>query len=128
MFTPRWIVYFERLLKESQSKNRKRVEVVFTINIKEKVDLLIKNGLNFRYMRKLVLYFQKIDFKVICYRCCKIRHEKSEVYGNRFFMCKICGRDYHTNNYIYNILIYKARKGKRCLHDLVKYDNYISIS
>ena len=57
MLTSRWIIYFERLLKESQSKNRKRVKIVLTIGIKEKVDRLIKNGLNFRYIRKSVLYF-----------------------------------------------------------------------
>ena len=57
MFTPRWIVYSERLFEESQSKNRKGVEVVFTINTKEKVDRLVKNGLNFRYIKKSVLYF-----------------------------------------------------------------------
>ena len=50
-------MYFERLFKESQSKNKKRVKIVLIINIKEKTDRLIKNGLNFRYIRKLVLYF-----------------------------------------------------------------------
>ena len=54
-------------------------------------------------------------------------HEKPEVYEDRLYIYKICGRDYYTNNYICNILIYKARKGRRCLYDLVKYDNYISI-
>ena len=57
MFTPKWIMYLERLFKESQSKNRKEVEIVFIINIKEKINRLIKNGLNFRYIRKSVLYF-----------------------------------------------------------------------
>ena len=47
----------ERLLKKSQSKNRKGVEIVFIMNIKEKADRLVKNGLNFGYIRKLVLYF-----------------------------------------------------------------------
>ena len=55
-------------------------------------------------------------------------HEKPKVCEDRFFIYKICGRDYHINNYIYNILIYKARKEKRCLQDLVKYGNYINIS
>ena len=55
-------------------------------------------------------------------------HEKPEICGDRFFIYEICGRDYYINDYIYNILIYKARKRKRCLYDLVKYGNYISIS
>ena len=57
MFTPRWIIYLERLFKESQSKNRKETKVVLTINIKEETDRLIKNDLNFRYIKKLVSYF-----------------------------------------------------------------------
>ena len=50
-------MYPERLFKESQSKNRKGAEVVFTMDIKEEADRLVKNGLNFRYIRKSVLYF-----------------------------------------------------------------------
>ena len=57
MLTPRWIIYFERLFKESQSKNRKGAEIIFIISIKEEVDRLVKNDLNFRYIRKSVLYF-----------------------------------------------------------------------
>ena len=57
MLTPKWIIYFERLFKENQSKNRKGTEVILIIGIKEEVDRLVKNDLNFRYMRKLVLYF-----------------------------------------------------------------------
>ena len=94
---------------------------------KEEIDRLIKNGLNFGYMRKSVLYFWEVDSRIICYRYYEIRHEKPEICGDRLFMCKICGRDYYTNDYIYNILIYKARKKRRCLYDLVKYGNYISI-
>ena len=47
----------ERLLKKSQSKNRKKVEIIFTMGIKKEADRLIKNGLNFRHIRKSVLYF-----------------------------------------------------------------------
>ena len=54
-------------------------------------------------------------------------YEKPEACEDRSLICKICGRDYHINNYTCNILIYKARKEKRCLYDLVKYDNYTSI-
>ena len=54
-------------------------------------------------------------------------HEKPKVCGNRLFICKICGKDHHTNDYTCNMLIYKARKKKRYLYDLIKYDNYISI-
>ena len=54
-------------------------------------------------------------------------HEKSKTYGNRPPIYKICERDHYINNYTCNILIYKARKRRRCLYDLVKYDNYINI-
>ena len=54
-------------------------------------------------------------------------HEKPKIYGNRLSIYKIYGRDYYTNNHIYNILTYKARKGRKYLLDLVKYGNYISI-
>ena len=47
----------ERLFKESQSKNRKKAEIVLIMGTKEEADRLIKNGLNFRYIRKSVLYF-----------------------------------------------------------------------
>ena len=54
-------------------------------------------------------------------------HEKPEICGDRLPICEIYGRDYYTNNYTCNILTYKARKKRRCLYDLIKYDNYISI-
>ena len=57
MFIPRWIIYPERLLKKSQSKNRKGAEIILIIGTKEETDRLIKNDLNFRYIRKLILYF-----------------------------------------------------------------------
>ena len=47
----------ERLLEESQSKNKKGVKIVLTMGIKEEIDRLIKNGLNFGHIRKSVLYF-----------------------------------------------------------------------
>ena len=128
MFIPRWIIYLEILFKESQSKNKKEVKIVFTIGIKKEIDRLIKNDLNFRYIKKLVLYFWKVDPKAIYYKYCEIGHEKPKICGNRLFMCEICGKDYYINNYIYNILIYKARKERRCLYDLVKCGNYINIS
>ena len=56
-----------------------------------------------------------------------MRYEKPKICGNRPPIYKICGRDHHTNNHIYNILTYKARKGRRCLYDLIKYGNYTSI-
>ena len=127
MFTPRWIIHPERLFEESQSKNRKGVEVVFIVGTKKEVDRLIKNGLNFRYIRKSVLYFQKINPRAICYRCCEMGHEKPKAYENRLPIYKIYEKDYHINNYTCNMLTYKARKRRRYLHDLVKYDNYTSI-
>ena len=57
MFILRWIMHPERLLEKSQSKNRKGVKIVLIIGIKEETNRLIKNDLNFRYIRKLVLYF-----------------------------------------------------------------------
>ena len=57
MFTPKWILHPERLFKKNQSKNRKGVEIVLTINIKEETDRLVKNGLNFGYIRKSVSHF-----------------------------------------------------------------------
>ena len=57
MLTPRWILYFNRLYVESQLNNRKSVEIVLILGIKEEADRLVKNGFNFRNIRKLVLYF-----------------------------------------------------------------------
>ena len=54
-------------------------------------------------------------------------HEKPKACGDKPPIYEICGRDYHTNNYTCNILTYKARKERRCLHDLVKCGNYINI-
>ena len=57
MLTPRWILHPDRLYIESQSNNRKGVEIVLTLGTKEEADRLIKNGLNFRNIRKSVSYF-----------------------------------------------------------------------
>ena len=97
------------------------------MGIKEKTDRLVKNGLNFGYIRKSVLYFWEADFKAICYRCCGMGHEKPKVCGDKPPICKICGRDYYTDDYTCNMLTYKVRKKRRYLYDLVKYGNYISI-
>ena len=121
-------MYLERLLKESQSKNRKGVKVILTMSTKEEADRLVKNGLNFKYIRKSVLYFWEADPRAICYKYCRIGYEKPKICGDRLFIYKIYGRDYYTNKYIYNILIHKARKGKRCLYELVKCGNYTSIN
>ena len=123
MFIPRQIIYPERLFKESQSKNRKGAEIILTINTKKKADRLIKNDLNFRYIKKSVLYFQEANFRAIYYRYYKIGYEKPKIYEDRLPIYKIYEKDYHINNYIYNILTYKARKRRRCLHDLIKYEN-----
>ena len=98
------------------------------MDIKKKTDRLIKNGLNFRYIRKSVLYFQEANPRIIYYRCCGIGHEKPKIYENKPPIYKIYEKDYYTNNHIYNILTYKVRKRRRYLHDLVKYDNYININ
>ena len=57
MLTPRWILYLDRLYIESQLNNRKDVEIIFIIDIKKEADRLIKNGLNFKNIRKSVSYF-----------------------------------------------------------------------
>ena len=57
MFISRWILYSDRLYIESQLNNKKGVEIVFIMGIKEEADRLIKNRLNFRNIRKSVLYF-----------------------------------------------------------------------
>ena len=54
-------------------------------------------------------------------------HEKPEIYENRPPIYEIYEKDHYTNNYTYNMIIYKGKKGKRCLYDLVKYGNYINI-
>ena len=128
MFTSRWIIHFERLFKESQSKNRKGVKILFIISTKKKTDRLIKNGLNFKYIKKSVLYFQKVDFRTIYYKYCEMGHEKPKVCGDRLSIYKIYGKNYYINNYTYNILICKARKKRRYLYDLIKYGNYTNIN
>ena len=97
------------------------------MGIKKEVDRLVKNGLNFGNIRKLVLYFWEADPRAIYYKCCRIRHEKLKVYEDRPPIYEICGKDYYINNYTYNIITYKDKKEKRCLHDLIKCENYISI-
>ena len=57
MLIPRWILHPDRLYIESQLNNRKGVEIIFIVGIKEEADRLIKNRLNFRNIRKSVLYF-----------------------------------------------------------------------
>ena len=54
---PRWILHLNRLYAESQLNNKKGVKIVFTLGTKEEADRLVKNRLNFRNIRKLVLYF-----------------------------------------------------------------------
>ena len=55
-------------------------------------------------------------------------HEKPEACEDRPSIYKIYGKDYYTNNHTCNILIYKARKRRKCFHDLIKYGNYTSMS
>ena len=57
MLIPRWILHPDRLYIESQLNNRKGVEIVLILGTKEEADRLVKNGLNFGNIRKLVLYF-----------------------------------------------------------------------
>ena len=57
-----------------------------------------------------------------------MRHEKPETCENRLSIYKIYEKNHHTNNHIYNMLTYKARKKRRCLYDLVKYGNCTNIN
>ena len=108
MLVPRWIISPSRLYEESQSISKKGAEVMFIVNTKEKAEKLIKNGLNFGLARKSVAYFQEVDFKAICYKCCGIGHDKPGTYKDRLLMCIIYEKDHNTNNYKCNIIIYKA--------------------
>ena len=54
-------------------------------------------------------------------------HEKPEVYENKPPIYEICEKDHYTNNYTCNLIIYKSKKRRRYLYDLVKYENYINI-
>ena len=81
---------------------------MLTVNIKKKTKKLVKNGLNFGLTRKSVVYFQEINFKTICYKCYDIGHDKPDTYKNRLLIYIIYEKDYNTNNYKYNIMIYKA--------------------
>ena len=128
MLTPRQILHPDRLYAESQSNNRKDVKIVLIMGTKKEADRLVKNRLNFRNIKKLVLYFQKADPRAIYYKYCGIRHEKPEVYGDKPPIYEIYEKDHHINNYTYNVIIYKSKKKKRYLYDLIKYGNYISIS
>ena len=121
-------MHFDRLYIENQSNNKKGVKIVFIINIKKETDRLVKNRLNFRNIRKLVLYFWKADLRTVYYKYCGIRHEKPEACENKSFIYEICEKDHHTNNYTCNMIIYKNKNKIKYLHDLVKYENYTNIS
>ena len=120
-------MHLDRLYVESQSNNRKDVEIVFIVGIKKEVDRLVKNGLNFRNIRKSILYFWEADLRAIYYKYYGIRYEKPEICGDRPPICEICGKDYYINNYTCNVITYKGKKKKKCLYDLVKYENYTSM-
>ena len=117
----------DRLYVESQLNNRKGVKIVLIVGTKEESDRLVKNGLNFRNIRKSVLYSWEADTRVIYYKYYGIRHEKPKACGDRPLIYEIYGKDYYINNYTCNIIIYKSKKRRRCLYDLVKYENYINI-
>ena len=82
--------------------------MVLTVNIKEETKRFIRSGLNFGLIKKSVAYFWEVDFKAICYKCYGIGHDKLNIYKNRLLIYIIYGRDYDTNNYKYNIIIYKV--------------------
>ena len=57
MFISRWILHPDRLYIENQLNNRKSVKIVFIMGTKKETDRLVKNELNFRNIKKSVLYF-----------------------------------------------------------------------
>ena len=57
MLISRWILHPDRLYVESQLNNRKGAEIVLIMGTKKETDRLIKNRLNFRNIKKSVLYF-----------------------------------------------------------------------
>ena len=57
ILTPRWILHPDRLYIEIQLNNKKDAEIVLTLGTKNETDRLVKNRLNFKNIRKLVLYF-----------------------------------------------------------------------
>ena len=124
----KWILYPNRLIDESQFINRIDAEVILIVDIKKETDRLIKNGLNFKSIRKLITFFWEANLRVIYYKYYNIGHDKLEIYGDRLSIYKIYKKDYNINNYIYNIINYKVLKERKCLHDLVKCDNYTNIS
>ena len=123
MFSLRQILHPNRLADESQFINKIGAEIILIIDIKEKTDRLIKNGLNFRNIKKPVTFFQETNLRAICYKYCNIRYDKLRIYRNRFSIQRY-KKDYNTNNQIYNIINYKALKERRCLHDFVKCGNH----
>ena len=128
MLSSKQILYSNRLADESQSINRINAEVIFIVDIKKETDRLIKNGLNFRSIKKPVTFFQEANLRAICYKYYNIGHDKPGICEDRPPIYKIYKKDYSTNNHSYNIVNYKALKGKRCLHDSVKCGNYTNIS
>ena len=128
MLPLRWILYPNRLVDESQSINKINTKIVFIIGIKKKADRLVKNGLNFKNIRKPVTFFWEANLRAIYYKYYNIGHDKLEICEDRPSIYKIYKKDYNINNHIYNIVNYKALKKRRYLYDLIKYDNYTNIN
>ena len=107
-----WILHPDRLYIKSQLNNKKSVEIILIVGIKKEADRLIKKRLNFRNIKKLVLYFQKADPRATCYKYCEIRYEKPEIYGDRPPIYEICGKNHYINNHTCNMIICKGKKKK----------------
>ena len=101
---------------------------MLTVSTKEEAKRLIRSELNFGLTKKSIAYFQEADPRTIYYKYCGIGHDKPDIYKDRLLIYIIYGKDHNINNYKYNIMTYKTQKRRRYLHDLVKYENYISIS
>ena len=93
MLSLKQILYPTRLIDENQSINKISTEIILIIGIKEEADRLIKNGLNFKSIGKLITFFQEANLRVICYKYYNIRHDKLRIYGDKLFIYKIYKKD-----------------------------------
>ena len=106
--------------------NRIGAEIILIIIMKEEADRLIRHGLNFGNVQKLVTQYWEANLRVVYYKCYRIRHDKPGVYRDRPLIYIIYGRGYSTNDHTYSMISYRAPKGRRYIYDLIKYGNCTS--
>ena len=54
-------------------------------------------------------------------------HEQLKVYEDKPPIYEIYEKNYYINNHTCNIIIYKNKKRRKYLHDLIKYGNYTNM-